>query len=445
MNRNQKAGVPATNTIGGQTTGESASDIRLGPESRINLRELHVSAEGDEFLVGDVTLGEFIVVPAVAVEIIDKLREGRTLAEVEDHIRKQTGESFDVIDFAETLVAVGFVSGLDGWPLARQGRELSSGGSIAAVVVRLMRPLYSRVAFGLYGLLFLGCVALLVGVPQLHPHATQLFFLPNPILSLGVLTVFANALAVSHELAHWIGARIKGVPARITLSRRYYMMVVQTDLTALLALPRRQRYAPLLAGLAWDTVRLSALLAARSAQLEGWWHPPPTIGKLVAALIVGHVVAMSWQSFVFLRTDVYAVLAIALGCLNLTRISRLRMARHYRKLTDTEAAELRTATPNDIRASRWYAWIQAAGLVAVVFYFFKYFIPLVTSIVRWVVLGLTRNPDSSAGFWEVLVCGIIALIPPVTPTVMYFRGRFRRRDSIRSAAPITDQDPAPEH
>jgi hypothetical protein len=107
----------------------------------------------------------------------------------------------------------------------------------------------------------------------LRPHVTQLFFLPNPVLSVALLAAIGMPLAMTHELAHWLGARINGVLARITISRGYYMLVAQTDLSALWAVPRRRRFPPLLAGIAWDTVRLSGLDR----------RPGRTAGRLVAS------------------------------------------------------------------------------------------------------------------------------------------------------------------
>jgi hypothetical protein len=397
--------------------------LRAG--TRLELRELRITREGDDFLVGDLVRGEFVAVPEVAVAVISLLREGHTLGDTADLVRARTGEHVDVADFAATLVGLGFVARADGRPVAADDPRLADSGRLGEAVAGFARPLYSMPALAVYGALFLGCVATLTAVPAMRPRVTQLFFLPNPVLSVGLLTAAGIPLAASHELAHWLGARVRGVPARITVSRRYYMMVLQTDLSALWGVPRRDRFAPLLAGIAWDTVRLSVLLALRGAGLAGWWDAGPLAARLIAALIVTHVLAISWQFFVFLRTDVYAVLAVGLGCLNLTRISRLRMARRYRRLTAAESAELAGASPRDLAAAGWYGWIQAAGLVLVVFYFVRFFAPLVISIARWVVTGLARNSPAGVAFWEVLVSGCAALIPAVTAALTYLRDHRR--------------------
>jgi len=176
-------------------------------------------------------------------------------------------------------------------------------------------------------------------------------------------------------------------------------------------------------------MRLAVLIVLRATALAGWWHPGPLGGRLIAALIVTHVLSISWQFFVFLRTDVYAVLAVGIGCLNLTRISRLRMARRYRRLTAAETAELAAAGPRDLAAARWYSWIQAAGLVLVAFYFVRFFVPLIVSVIRWVVTGLQRTSPAHPHFWEVLVSGCVALVPAATAAFIYLRDH---REQLRA-------------
>ena len=422
------------------TTGEPLAPARranmvpeLGTASQLVLRELTIRREGDEFLVGDLAQGEFIAVPEIAVTVIEALREGGTLAETAQRVQSATGKQVDVADFAATLLELGFVAEVDGVPLGSPAHELSHGGRFGARAARVARPFYSLPAFVPYGALFASCLVLLVAVPSLRPHVSQLFFLANPVLSVALLVCIGMPLAMTHEIAHWIGARVNGVPARITISRRYYMLVAQTDLSALWALPRRRRFPPLLAGIAWDTVRLAGLIAARATLLAGWWYPGALASRLIAALIVTHVLAISWQFFVFLRTDIYAVLATGLGCLNLTRISRLRMACRYRRLTGTEAAELAAATPRDLAAARWYGWVQAVGLIAVTLYFFAFVTPFTVTIGRWVVDGLTRNPASALRFWETLASGVVILVPALLPPISYLRDR---RGSARYPAYI---------
>jgi len=45
------------------------------------------------------------------------------------------------------------------------------------------------------------------------------------------------------------------------------------------------------------------------------------------------------------------------------------------------------------------------------------------SVARWVMDGLTRYPTATFGFWEVLVSGVVILVPAAVPPLSYLRDR----------------------
>lgn len=417
----------------------SAAGLRLGDDSRVEFRPLTITEDDGSVMIGDLARGEFIEVPPIAVVVIEALRAGHTIAGTADIAGAHAGQEVDVADFVQTMCELGFVAGVDGASIRSEGPELTDGGRAGAILARLARPLYSPPAWACYGLLSAACLVTMIVLPWLRPRYGQLFFLANPVLSLALLTVISMLMRLLHELAHWVGARIEGVPARITISRRYYLLVVQTDLSATWALPRRRRYGPLLAGMAFDVVVLAALLGVRAAQYGGWWHLPAELSRLIAALVVLQVFAISFQFLFFLRTDVYGVLITGLGCLNLSRVSRLRMTRLYRRLTAAEEDELAAADPRDIAAARWYGWVQLAGLGLATFYFIAFLIPAVIHLLTWIVTGLARSSPAGSAFWVVLISGCVACVPVVTPPLSYLLDRQRRSRRGRTPS-IADED-----
>ncbi len=399
----------------------------LGGTSHVLLRPLSITASDDEsFMVGDLARGEFIQVPPIAVMVINALQCGQTIADVAAEARREVGQEVDVVEFVETLIDCGFVAAVDDVPVQRYGPELTDGGQVGATLARLARPLYSAPAWAVYGLLFCCCLGLLIAVPLFRPHYEQLFFLPNPVLSIVLLTVITVPIGMVHELAHWLGARLEGVPARITVGRRYYLVVFQTDLSALWAVPRRRRFGPLLAGMAFDVVVITALLGIRASQFLGWWHPQPILARLFAALVVALVVSVSLQFIVFLRTDMYAVLITGLGCVNLTRVSRLRMTRVYRRLTAAEEREFANAGPRDRDMSRWYCWVQLGGALIAAWNFAVFFVPSAAHTLRWIGGGLSRNSPATAEFWYVAGSSIVAFLLVAIPPFTYICDRARR-------------------
>jgi putative peptide zinc metalloprotease protein len=409
----------------------------LGPGSRLKMREIRVTGGPLEFLVGDMEHGEFIAVPPIAISVIGALQEGMTLAEAGALALGEAGAEVDVADFATTLLELGFVTEVDGVPVAADAPILRDGGPAGAAAARLARPFYSAQAWVIYCLLAIGCGVALVTVPRLRPHYWQTFFLPNPVLSLALLIVIISALGGGHEFAHWLGARIEAVPARITISRRYYLLVFQTDLSGLWSVPRRRRFGPIMAGIAFDVVTIAVLLMARAGQLEGWWHLPSALSNLIAAVIFWKLISFSMQFVVFLRTDIYAVLVVGLGCQNLSKVSRLRMTRWYRPLTEAEEQELGKASQRDLSVARWYCWFQLAGLALMIFYLFGYVVPITLTIIRWIATSVTGSSPATFAFWDALISGCVVLLPIALPTVMYLWEwqRERRRRSKPLAEP----------
>jgi putative peptide zinc metalloprotease protein len=268
----------------------------------------------------------------------------------------------------------------------------------------------------------------------LRPHAAELYFLRNPLLSLACVTATTTVAAGCHELAHWLAARNEGVPTRVTISRRGFFLVYQTDLTALRTIPRRRRLGPLLAGLACDTVLLSLFVLPRAGAAAGWWRLTGTLAGYLAAVSVGLGTVMLFQVLVFMRTDLYAVLALGFDCLNLTEVSRLMVRAWVRPLTDAQRAELDAADPNDLRVARWYRVLLAAGIVAGAGYFVAIFIPAAWRIITWIALGLAHHPPVTVAFWEALAAGAILLFPVTAPLVLFVREHHRLPHATRRTA-----------
>jgi hypothetical protein len=366
------------------------------------IRPLSVVPEGDEFLVGDPASAVFVVLPAVGVRVLELLRSGRTLGEVAAEAERELGRDIDVLDFAGSLVELGFAAVAD-------GDEHVTLRPVAGPPSPLLRAFFSRGAWVVYTVCALGAVVLLALRPGLFPSASDLFFLGTPARSLAALTVIIYGLAAVHEGCHWLAARAVGVPARITVNRRLYFLVLEIDLTGLWSLPRRRRYSALLAGMAFDATLLFVLVLLR----VGWWSLGATAARVLAALTFVQVAALVSQFWIFVRTDVYAVLITATGCVNLFRVNQLLVRRTLRIITTEQERELRDAQPRDVAVARWYRWVYVAGLIAAAWFFVAYFAPATIGLVTWSVASVAHAGVGSERFWEALVLGALIFSPRV--------------------------------
>ena len=431
----------------------------------MNSVSLTVVEDGAGYVVGDPSRGVFVKLPAVGVLAIEKLRAGSSVAQVAADLRTHATSSgsadqdaaedggVDVLDFAETLVRLGFVRAVDGVPTdTGQPRVRWRAGPPP----RRVRWLFGRTAWLLYGAACCLCVVLELGWSRYRPHADDVFVGPDPLVSFALVTVLSLMLSAGHEVFHWLAACAEGVAARFSVSRRWYFLVFETDLTQLWGVPRARRYGPLLAGLAFDSVVLAGALLGRTA-LPGGPAAPSRAGQILAVLSTVVTAKMLWQLCVFLRNDLYLVLSAGLGCTNLWRVSMLTLKRYAAVIRVAERAELAAADPKSRAHARWYCWLCVAGTVPAAWFAVAVLWPIVHVVVAALAEQLSSRPMASGEFWEALAFGVLALLPFLlllsvllrewaTSARRLLRSRYgcgRRRFSVVSAVPTNLQADRP--
>lgn len=395
----------------------------------VRLRPLSLVEEGDEVLVGDPQAGSFVAIPAVGGVVVRALQRGATIEEAATEAEAFAGQPVDVPAFVEALQELGFVDDSPDEPAARlpertapiQGRRWLQG-----IRPHVARPYFGRAAWTGYGATALfNVIALVVAYDRLWPRpAEDAFVLGDIGLSALVFVPFVLVVAAMHEWWHWLAARAAAVPARFGVDRRMVFLVFETDLSQLWTLPRRQRYSPLLAGLALDSVVLFAVLNGRLAISRGVWSAPELISSVLDLWSFVLIFRITWQCLIFLRTDLYAVLVTATGCRNLWRVKTLLLRRAFGRLTAAEAGELSAADLADIRVGRWFRWLWLAGFLAVTGWFLVFIVPVLVTVLRWAGDGLALGPGSWV-FWYRIGCTALLLTPLTLVAVLAARSFVR--------------------
>ncbi|MEW9556201.1 hypothetical protein [Nonomuraea sp. NPDC050783] len=391
----------------------------------VRLRPLTLVEEGEEVLVGDPGTGTFVTMPAVGGVVIAALQRGATAEEAGAEAEAFAGEPVDMPAFMATLAELGFVDDRPGEEReAVRTAPIQSRRWFAGVSQRAAQPFFGPVAWTVYGLLALSSVAVFAVRPSLFPSPEQDAFLLEDVgLSALLLMPFVIVSTALHECGHWLAARAIGISARFGVDQRVMLLVFETDLTQLWTVPRRQRYGPLLGGMAVDVVLLSVLLAARLLIHEGLWAAPAAVDATLAVWVFLKLAGMLWQCMVFLRTDLYAVLVNALGCRDLWRVKTLLLRRAFGRLTPEQAAELDRAAPADVRAGRWFRWVWLAGFAGVLAWFAVFVLPVVGTVLAWAAGGLALGPFSFR-FWYALLCAALLLGPQALAVALAVRERL---------------------
>ncbi|MFG3709547.1 PqqD family protein [Micromonospora sp. NPDC047730] len=299
----------ATRTLG------SASSVRFHPLT------MRVSDDDPEtYVVGRAEVGEFVELPAVGVEAVRRLDDGKPLGDVEAWLATEFEAEVDLAEFVTDLVDAGFVSVIDGQAVADPHQLRPS--HLPWLTARHVGWLFGTPAKLVYAALVAVTAFTLVRRPELLPTFRDFYWTEYSGLAVLVNTVLFSAAATLHELSHLAAARSWGAPARISFSTRLHHLVMQTDVTAVWSVPRKKRYRVYLSGLFCDlAVVCVALLVIAYAE------PHPLVGRLLGALVVTVVIAMVLQAHVYMRTDLYFVLLDLLRCRNLFQ-DGLAHARH---------------------------------------------------------------------------------------------------------------------
>lgn len=291
-------------------------------ETRINVYPFTRQPSGDEIIIGRPDLSIFLALHRDYVEILDDFSAGRTFGEAEKLYYDRHAEIPDLADFLEILRTKHFVRPIssDALPAARPAEEkpspptaFSKASDFAA------RVLFSRIATSLWIMLVLAALVALALVPELIPKRTALFF-PRHMFFFGIsLLSFSLATALLHELAHWLAARAEGVPARIGFSHRLWILVAETDITGIWALPKAKRLLPILAGPLIDATSASVIVLFLFAARRPWRTEHDLAVSVLEGLILSYILRLLWQCYLFVRTDFYYAAVMLLDCKDLMR------------------------------------------------------------------------------------------------------------------------------
>ncbi|WP_155856062.1 hypothetical protein [Cellulomonas sp. URHD0024] len=390
----------------------------LTADSVLRLRPLTMTPQAGSVIVGRADIGRFVALPPIGAQAVELLHQGLSIAAVEAAVTPPDAtEPVDVLGFATSLVGLDFVESVD--LVATRSEEARRGPGLVVAPGPHARWLFSRTGAALAALAGLAAVVLMIAVPSSRPHPLDAFFLSTPAESLAALTVLTYALAGLHELAHVMAAAALGVPARLRITRRLYFLTFETNLTGLWALPPRRRLGPLLAGMAFDAVVLFALLVLRVTGTGP--------DRLVAALVLVEVSALVVQLFVFLRSDVYAVMTALLGCTNLAQTTRLLLRRSLRRLSPAQAADLAAMPERDVAVARWYRFVHVAGLAVAAWFFVAFFVPTTLHLLVWMRDALVEAGPTHVAFYQALVLGVLLLSPRAITGLVALRDLVQSR------------------
>jgi hypothetical protein len=389
--------------------------------------------KGDEIVIGRRDTRTFLALPPDAIEILDFLATGKTVREAGLFYQQRYGEILDLESFLKDLAERGFVCALPksignatpdafDWathvpPDRRVRRHFSRFPEAWA------RRIFSPAFFVVGALAILGALIALCVDPTILPRRDALFFQEDRSLSLLLLVAFSYTTLFLHEMAHLVAARALGLDASMGIGHRLYVLVAETDLTALWSVPKRQRYVPILAGPWLDLVSASALILLLFATDRHFMTLSSFVYHLGKAMILLYLLRLLWQCYFFLRTDFYYAIITALDCSNLMQDTETFLYNRLSRVLPFLQRRNESLLPSaEARAVYAYApvWLlgRAAALWVLAFVGLPVTIKYAMAVWHGLQAGYAADP---LAFIDSLVLACVALVPSVIGLSLWIR------------------------
>jgi hypothetical protein len=316
----------------------------------VRLHALTYLEEDGEVVAGRADTDSYGLFPPDGAALLQKLETGVTSRDAAQWYQATYGEPVDMAEFLDTLDELGF--------LVKPGEV-----PVAVAPVRWQRLgawMFSPAVWACYVLIVGAAGAAMIVHPRLLPHPGNLFF--TRYMAILELTVFLGQwpLLLLHEAFHTLAGRRLGLRSSLGVGMRLYYVVFETTLDGLVAVPRRQRYLPMLAGMLCDllVIAVLTLVGAVTIRPDG---TVPLVGGVCLALAFATLLRLVWQFYFYLRTDLYYVAVTVLGCVDLQAAAQRIMANRLRRLARRPLADESVLHPRDRAVGRWYSWLIAAG------------------------------------------------------------------------------------
>ncbi|MEU6401624.1 hypothetical protein [Streptomyces sp. NPDC046985] len=378
----------------------------------VPLHPLTYLEEGEEVTVGRADIDSYGLFPPDGAALLRRMEAGAPPNAAARWYTEEYGEQVDMAEFLEVLEELELV--------VKDG-EQAAAATGPVRWQRLGAAVFSPVAWALYGLLVIAAVTAMVRRPDLAPQYQNLFFTHRSLVLLTLGIVLGQVpWILLHEAAHALAGRRLGLNSTLSISRRFYYVVFVTALDGLVAVPRRKRYLPMLAGMIVDVLVISGLTLVAAA-LPDASGAAAVIHRLLLSMAFAVVLRLVWQFYFFLRTDLYYLAITVLGCNDLQTTARQMLRNRLMRLLGRpeRMADESAWGERDRQIARWYSWLMVAGYGFLTVTLLTAAIPTGIRLTEVAVhkLGADFSPANAAdvltflalNFWEPVFAACLAL------------------------------------
>jgi putative peptide zinc metalloprotease protein len=404
---------------------------RFSRSATVILNQITYQEDGQDVIAGRIDTGVFVAIPAEAREILYLLGSGMNIGEVSDAFQAKYNETPDLEDFLTLLESKGLISLAGESPdkataTGTKNRRLKYHfNNFPQPVAKL---LFGKPAIIVYGLVIAAAIYEAAIHPSIRPNVSDLYFPSDRALTWGLVVLATYLSLFLHELGHLIAARAHGINSRLGVGHRLWFLVAETDLTGLWSIPRNERYLPFLAGMICDAVLCAGIAFILVVHLHGTLALSALCLRFFRALLFTLFMRLLWQFFLYLRTDLYYVIANVFKCRNLLGDTEVFLRNQAARIFPSIRKVSQEGIPRqELRIIRIYSIIWLLGRASAFALLFMVTIPLLvhyTCDLRDVfVAGYSSNPSN---FIDSLVLFMSFFVPLTIGVALWIQDLVRR-------------------
>ncbi|MGB8956377.1 MAG: hypothetical protein WCC10_13470 [Tumebacillaceae bacterium] len=390
------------------------------PHSKIALHPLTFLQDSEGVSIGRFGTDTFAVFPEDGAELVRQLQAGLTLGQAARWYTETYGEELDMDDFLDILRDLTFLKEDDEEP------ETQAADSVRGQA--LGKWAFSPLAWLLYAVLIGTGLAFLWQFPELRPARSHIFFSEYSTLVMLGLFLGQTPGILFHESMHLLAGRRLGLPSKMSVGRRMYMLVFEASMPGIAGLPRKVRYLPFLSGMFGDVLYFSLLVILAGVILLTTGELN-LFARLCLALSFTTILRFVWQFYFHLQTDIYYVIVNMLGCVNLQQTTRQRLANVWHRLIGARQKLVDPSrwTERDAQVARWYGPFYVIGYALFVYIFLFVMIPIAYQFLSNVVINLLHG--STVNMWDSVLFIAVNGVQYGAVAWLYLRERKARRKS----------------
>lgn len=371
--------------------------------SCLTMVPINIHKDKKNYIVEDKLSEEFYEMPEVCIDAINLINQGMQLGAIEGILKeKYTIEEVDILDFAEQLLELELIDEVDGIKVEKQEKQKERLG-FQWISPKIGKFFFNRVSYPLYFVLFTVNVILFILHPSLFPHHMDIFVFEVMVLNVLFWMAFTFIFVLIHEFGHVLAMRAHDLPTKVEIGHRLFFVVLETDMSSVWKLARKDRNVLYLAGLCFDNVILFIALIFQLMFPNG---SDLAIG-LMNLTVFDIVLRMIYQCCIYVKTDLYYVFENISGCYNLMENAKQKISQRVSFLRLRTNEE--TAFSDEKNTIFIYTIFYFLGIVVTIALYFIYYIPEIIHAGKQLLPGFGQPPTSLA-FWDAAVFSLQACI-----------------------------------